>query len=253
MLAIFAFASFAAIRSWGISYHNIRETWNTGVSAGARSYLVHIFEVGAETFGILYLFGISDLRGAAAVVACQRICTTISKPAAIMSQVLVGKVAGQGNNARAAVITLQVAQFTFIMAALSFLAVLPFLDHFTRLMLGPEFADATPLMFVFMLSAVFRGHASAAVGILLGQGCPLSYMVLKFAVLLTSVALTVVLYPAHGPMAVAEAYFVTSIMLTVGISVSVVRQAGSIWALVASSKWQYVGRLIGIRSKVSSS
>ena len=233
-----------AVRNWGMSFSNLNQAWQLGRTAGARSYIVAALEIGAETFAILYLTRLGDFASVAAIIACQRISTIFSKPAAIISMVLFAKVAGGASGPPAARMTLQIARMTFLMALIPCIFVLPFIRFFTELALGTEFVDVSPVMALFLVGVVCRGHASAAVGFLLGQGCPKSYVILKFCVLLASIAGTIVLYPAFGALGVAFVYAANSLILMVGIAVSVVRRAESVKALFIGNEWQQAKELL---------
>jgi len=100
-----------------------------------------------------------------------------------------------------------------------------FVRRFTEFSLGHEFRDAAPIMACFLIGAVFRGHASAAVGIIIGQGCSTSYLVLKTVVMVLAVTGTVFLNKPWGAFAVAFMYMSTSLLLMAGIGWTVARQA----------------------------
>ncbi len=234
----------AAVRNWGASLSSLREAWQLGRTAGARSYIVTALEIGAETFAILYLTRRGDFASVAAIIACQRISTILSKPAAMISMVLFGKVAGGASGPPAAKMTLQIARMTFLMALIPCIIVLPFIQFFTQLALGAEFVDVSPVMALFLVGVVFRGHASAAVGFILGQGCPMSYVILKLCVLLASIVGTVALYPVFGALGVAFVYAANSLVLMVGIAGSVARRAESVKALFIGNEWQQAKELL---------
>lgn len=231
-----------AVKTWGLSCEGLDRARKIGFGPGLRSYAVHSTEIVAETFGVLYLARMMDLPGAAAIIGCQRLCTIVSKPAAMVSQVLVGKVAGQKSGRAEAITTLRVARTTFLIALVACTPLLLFVGPFTEFSLGREFRDAAPIMACFLIGAVFRGHASAAVGIILGQGCPASYVVLKTVVMALTLAGTVLLTPYWGAFAVAVMYMSTSLLLMAGIGWIVARETWSPLTRVTDQPNQRVSR-----------
>lgn len=214
-----------AVKTWGLSWEGLGLARKIGLGPGLRYYVVNSTEIVAETFGIIYLARMNDLPGAAAIIGCQRLCTIVSKPAGIISQVLAGKVAGQKSGRAEAITTLRVARITFLIALITCTPLLLFVRRFTELSLGQEFRDAAPIMACFLVGAVFRGHASAAVGIIIGQGCPLSYLILRTILTVLTITGTVLLNKHWGAFAVAFMHMSTSLILMVGIGWTVARQA----------------------------
>ena len=225
---VFVVASWA-VKTWGLSWEGIARATKVGFGPGLRTYVVASTEIVAETFGVIYLARIDDLAGAAAIIGCQRLCTIVSKPAAMVSQVIAGKTAGQKCGPAEAITTLRIARTTFLIALAICAPLLLMVGPFTQLSLGEEFRDAAPIMVCFLIGAVCRGHASAAVGIILGQGCPLSYLVLKIVVMVVTIAGTLLLSgPWHwGAFGVAVMYLTNSVLLMAGIGWMVARQAWS--------------------------
>ena len=214
-----------AAKTWGLSWEGLGRARKIVFGPGLRYYVVNSTEIVAETFGVIYLARMNDLAGAAAIIGCQRLCAIVSKPAAMVSQVLVGKVAGQKSGQAEAITTLRMARTTFLIALVICTPLLLFVGQFTEFSLGHEFRDAAPIMACFLIGAVFRGHASAAVGIIIGQGCPTSYLILKTVVMVLAITGTVLLNKPWGAYAVAFMYMSTSLLLMLGIGWTVARQA----------------------------
>jgi O-antigen/teichoic acid export membrane protein len=236
------------IRFWGIALPPLRSFLSMGSSVGARSYVVKVSEVLAETFGVLYLSYHHDLAGVAAIVACQRISTLLNKPASMVSALLGGKIAGQDSGEVEARKALQVARFTFIGGFLLGIPLLLFAQQFTLLTLGEEFKDAVMVMVLFLLSALFRGHASAAAGLLVGQGCQRPYVLLKVGVLVVTVIGVIVLGPQMGAIGVALVQCIMSFVMMVVIGKDLAVQAKSMKSVFVGDDTAVLARFLSLKN-----
>lgn len=231
------------IRSWGVGLPPLKLIAGIQGSVGLRSYLVRVSEVLSETFGILFLAFHGDLYGLAAVVGCQRMSTIISKPAAMVNGVLMGKIAGQKSGQREARKTLQVARLTFCGGVLLAIPLLLFARPFVLITLGPEFRDAVSVMVLYILSATLRGHATATSGLLMGQGCRWPLVILKVAVLALTIVGVLTLVPTMGAVGVALVQTVTSLVLAVFTSGILMIQARSVKAALVGNDLAVLRRL----------
>ena len=223
---LFGASTIAVIsQHWGSSLRQLGEARTIAFGPGLRNYTVQVLEVASETFAIFYLVRMSDMEGVGALIACQRICTIISKPASMMSTVITGKVAGQRIGTSESLMTLRIARLTLILGLAFSIPLLVFINQFTAISLGAEFQDASLIMALHIVGAIFRGHACAAVGLVLGAGCSSHYLRLRIIILATTVLATVGLFPLVGSTAAAISYTVTSAMLAIGIRRIVVNQA----------------------------
>ncbi|MBM4074910.1 MAG: hypothetical protein FJ267_04625 [Planctomycetes bacterium] len=213
------------VRHWGATANFGGELREIGLGPGLRNHTVQVVEVLSETFGVFYLTQMQNLTGVATLFACQKICTIISKPASMMSTVVMGKVAGQRIGQSEVTTTLRIANFTFLLGLLSSIPLLFWIEPFTVLALGNEYRDASIVMALHLIGAVFRAHASAAVGLIVGSGCTTRYLWLKVIVLATTVGLTSGLYPWLSLNSAAVSYVVTSALLMIGIRQIVIERA----------------------------
>lgn len=233
------------IHRHGIVLPSVDVLKTIGSGSGFRTYLIRIAESVSERFGILYLAALHDLPGIAAVVACQQLASVISKPAATASALISGKVAGQPSSEEHARKVLQIARLTFLMSLASALPLLVMPHFFVDLLLGPEFFDVIPVFLFFVLSEAVRGHASTAAGLLVAQGCPFGYVLLKIAVLLLTIVGVITLAERFGPAGVAAVQCVLSFLQTVGIAGLVALQARNVWAIFQSNDLVLIGKALG--------
>jgi O-antigen/teichoic acid export membrane protein len=169
--------------------------------------------------------------------------TVISKPAVLVNAVLMGKIAGQPSGQREARKTLQVARLTFCGGLLGAVPLVLFARHFVHLTLGPEFRDAVSVMVLFIFSATLRGHTTATSGLLIGQGCPWSFVLLKIVILGLTILGVLALAPTMGPVGIALVQAIMSLVHTVFVAGILMVQARSAKAAFVGNDLEVLARL----------
>jgi len=237
------------VRRYGLRLPSRSELMYGAGPVGIRSYVTQLSEVAFETFGIFYLTHRADFAAVAAVVGCQRIAVVLNRPATVLQAVLTGKSAGQGTGASEATITLQVARLATLAVMLLALPLALFSGPAATVVLGRAFSDAGPTLLLYTLATVFRNHAAITAGLLIGQGCPWSYVALKAGVLAQTVIVVLLAAPIWGAAGVALAQLAGGITQDVFITGAVARQAGSWAAIVRSNDADLLRRLLRRESR----
>jgi len=138
--------------------------------------------------------------------------------------------------------------FTFIGGFFVALPMLLLARDILVMILGESFNDATQVMVFFILSESFRGHASAAAGLLVGQGCQWPYLLLKVSVLLFTAVGVVTLGKTMGAVGVALVQCIMSLYMMLFITTALAIQAKSVKCVFVGNDMAALARLASWRN-----